>query len=109
MEALPLHTAQLMAATLSHIYLSKVLQYARNTCPDHVPDELHPYWRKREEIAIEGDCVMWGDQILIPTKLRKCVIEELHTAPPQVVCMKALAHSQSCLVAWIGSRDRRLC
>ena len=98
-EALPLHTAQLMAATCSDIHLSKVLQYTRNGWSDHVPDELRPYWRKREEIAIKGDCVMWGTRIIIPTKLRKRVIEELHTAHPGVVRMKALARSH---VRWPG-------
>ena len=88
-----------MAATRSDIHLSKVLQYARNGWPDHVPDELHPYWGKREEIAIEGDCVMWGTRLIIPTKLRKCVIEELHTAHPGVVRMKVLACSH---VWWPG-------
>ena len=90
-EALPIHTAQLMAA--SSWLLSKVLRCVRNGWPDHIPNELRPFWQKREEIAVEGDRVMWGTRVTVSDKLCKQVIEELHRAHPGVGHMKALAHN----------------
>ena len=57
-EALPIHAAQLMAATCSGLLLSKVVQYARQGRPDNVPDDVRPFWQKRVEIAVEGECLM---------------------------------------------------
>ena len=76
-----------------------MLQYARGGWADHVTDNLRPFWQKREEIAVEGDCVMWGTRVIVPDKLRKQIIEELHKAHPGVVHMKALTHSY---VLWPG-------
>ena len=98
-EALPVHAPQLMAATRSDRQLSKVLHYARHGWPEQVPEELHPYWRKRDELVVEGDCVMWGTRVIVPDKLRKRVIDELHRAHLGVVKMKALARSH---VWWPG-------
>ena len=42
---------------------------------------------------MEGDCLMWANRVVIPTKLRKPLIEELHTDHPGIVRMKAIARS----------------
>ena len=59
-ESLPVQVSQVMAATRSDPVLSRVLQYARTGWPSEVNGELQQFWRKREEIVIEGDCYV-GD------------------------------------------------
>ena len=51
---------------------------------------------------MEGDSVLWGVHVVIPVKLRYCVLEEMHRGHPGVVRMKALAHSH----VWWPELDR---
>ena len=44
-------------------------------------------------------CVMWGNRVIVPPKLRQRVLEELHTGHLGVVKMKAMARSY---VWWPG-------
>ena len=98
-DALPVHASQVMTATRTDPLLSKVLRYARTGWPLKTPEELRPYWLKKEEIAVEVDCVMWGTRVIVPSKLREKVLQELHRGHPGVVRMKALARSY---VWWPG-------
>ena len=106
-DTLPVHASQVMTATHTDPLLIKVMRYARTGWPAKVPDELHPLWRKREEIAVEGDCVLWGTRVIVPVKLCQQMLGELHRGHPGVVHMKALAHSH---VWWPGlDRDVEEC
>ena len=58
-----------------------------------MPEELIPFHRRREELMVEGDSVLWGHRVFIPTKLHRKVLEELHQGHPVVVRMKAIARS----------------
>lgn len=98
-DALPVHASQVMTATRSDPLLSKVLRYTRTGWPEQVPEELRSLWRKREELSVEGDCVLWGVRVIVPKRLRQQVLEELHRGHPGVVRMKALARSY---VWWPG-------
>ena len=42
---------------------------------------------------MEEDTVLWGVKVVVPSKLCKRVLNELHQGHPGVVQMKALAHS----------------
>ena len=93
MKVLPVKAAQIMAAMRSDAILSKVLYYLRHRWPDKVSDALVPFSRRRDELSIEGDCILWGTRVVVPTKLRERVLEELHQGHSGVVRMKALARS----------------
>ena len=84
-DALPLQALQVMSATRANLILRKVLRYARTDWPKHVSKELHPLWRKREEMCIESDCLLWGTRVIVPEKLRKQVLKELYRAHPRIV------------------------
>ena len=56
-------------------------------------EKLKPYVSRKDELSIEGGCVLWGGRVLIPEKLRQAVLEELHDVHPGVTRMKALARS----------------
>lgn len=91
--ALPLSNKDVERATRRDPILGKVLQYARKGWPGSVQEALKPYFQRKEELAIEGDCLLWGARVVIPTKLRNRLLSELHQDHPGVSRMKAIARS----------------
>ena len=104
LQVLPISAADLMAVTRSDPILSKVLRYLRKGWPEQIPDTLLPYWRKRNELTLEEDSILWGIRVVVPKKLREWFLDELHLSHPGVVRMKALAHSH----VWWPELDRHL-
>ena len=93
LDALPIQTAELASAKVADPVLSKVLKNVRRGWPERTPEVVHPYWQKRAELTIEGNCILWGVCVLIPAPLRERVVQELHRGHPGIVRMKSLAHS----------------
>jgi len=36
------------------------------------------YWKRRLEMSLKDECLMWGIRVIVPHKLRKVVLQELH-------------------------------
>ena len=86
------------ADVLSHLprqdaIVSKVLQYTRKGWPNTITDSLKPFSHRKNELTIEGECLLWGTRVIIPSKLRETVLKELHQGHPGVTSMKATARS----------------
>ena len=92
-DTLPVTAKQLKAATHQDSVLSKVLLYTKCGWPSTIPEVLKLYWKCRLEISLEDECIMWGIHVIIPYKLRKKVLQELHQSHVGIVRMKATAHS----------------
>ena len=89
--SLPVRAQEVAEATRSDPMLNKLLGFIRTGWPQTVPDALIPFWRRKEELSVEGDCIIWGCRVVIPEKLQKIVLEELHVGHPGIVRMKLLA------------------
>ena len=97
---LPVSSQQVQKATLSDPILRKVFQYTKNGWPSHVPEaDLEPFWSRRNDLTVEGDCVMLGIRVIVPQKLQDTVLQELHSSHPGIQRMKNLARSH---VWWPG-------
>ena len=94
-DSLPVTVSQVEAATRSDPVLSRVLRYTRTGWPVKVQEELKPYIRRKDELATEGDCLMWGIRVVIPKKLQCRVLQDLHSGHPGVVRMKSVARSHA--------------
>eukprot|EP00731_Ephydatia_muelleri_P002173 Em0001g2173a len=92
-EALPVTAMQLRKVTRQDPILSKVVTFTRNGWPSIVPENLKSYWTRRNELTVEGDCLMWGIRVVVPAKLQEHVLQELHKEHPGASRMKALARS----------------
>ena len=92
-ENLPVTAIQLRAATRHDPILAKVLLYIKHSWSTEVPENLKPYWTRRTEITVEGDCLMWGIRVIIPKKLQNAVLQELHQTHLGIVQMKKVARS----------------
>jgi hypothetical protein len=69
LDALPVTAVQLGQATHRDRTLAKVWRYTKSGWPQKFPDYLKPYWVRRHELTIEGDCLMWGIRVIVPLKL----------------------------------------
>ena len=70
-EALPVTSLQVAAATKKDTQLSLVLRYTQSGWPAEVPEVLLPYWNCKSEITIEQDCLLWGIRVVILQKWQR--------------------------------------
>ena len=59
-----------------------------DTCPTFTP-----FKKRFDELVAEEGILMWGYRVVMPTKLRPTILQELHEAHPGITRMKALARS----------------
>ena len=69
------------------------MTFTKRGWPDNVPEPLRPYWRRRHELTIEDDCLLWGTRVVVPQQLRANLLEELHRDHSGMSCMKTVARS----------------
>ena len=91
LELLPIQAQEVAAATAADRVLHKVLMALRTGWPGVVLTPLLPFWRRKEDLSVEGNSILWGCRVIVPEKLRKKVLSELHQGHPGVVRMKTLA------------------
>ena len=100
MEQLPLSARQITATTRKDPVLSRVLHAVQHGWPVSCgAAELQPFFNRRKELSSSSGCILWGNRVVIPTKHRADIVEELHEGHPGIVRMKALARSH---VYWPG-------
>lgn len=90
----PVDAGAIEVGTQSDEVLKKVLQYVRLGWPERVEEaEIKPYHHRRNELTVERGCIMWGFRVVIPTKLRFQLLQELHVGHLGIVKMKSVARS----------------
>ena len=92
-QVLPVTAKQVQTATRQDQILSQVFRYVQTGWPQHVDEAYKPIAHRKEELSIETGCLLWGNRVIIPTKLRSCLVKELHRDHPGASRMKAVAQS----------------
>lgn len=62
-------------------------------------EDFSPYRTKDIELSVEYDCILWGYRVVIPSKLRTTILQQLHESHLGIVKTKSLARSY---VWWPG-------
>lgn len=91
----PISSKSVSSETRKDEILSKVVYYTLYGWPNGEPmsDCLKSYFLKRNELSVEDNCVLWGYRIVIPSSLRKHILDELHCTHLGIVKMKSIARS----------------
>ena len=67
-----------------------------------LPHELHPYWNFRDELSVEDGLLTKGSRLLIPSTLRRKMLEQIHEGHQGIKkCMLKARDS----VFWPGISD----
>ena len=82
LQALPVTTDQVKTATRQDRVLSQVYQYTLQGWLKKITEEFKPFARRKHELTIEGNCILWGNRLVISLKLRPALLEELHKDHP---------------------------
>jgi transposase InsO family protein len=96
-ETWPLTPLAIAKATSTDSILQRVTQFIQSSWPTSFskkqnPD-LHPYFINRSSLSIMNDCIMKGDQVVIPSTLQTQVLRLLHKDHLGIVKMKQIARS----------------
>ena len=67
-EALPLTSHQVAAATKENPLLSQAFCYVQSSWSTEVAQDLLPHWNHRTEFTIKQGCLLWGIRVVIPQK-----------------------------------------
>ena len=94
LENTPLAAAQIKQWTRTDPVMSQVLLYATKGWPNSCQMEtLKPYFARKDEISIQDGCLMWGSRVIVPSRGRQRVLDELHACHPGMTKMKGLARA----------------
>lgn len=76
------------------VVLSKVIDFVNRGFPIYnIEESVKAYMLKANELSIEKGILMWGRRVVIPLKLRKKLLEELHSSHLGIVKTKSIARS----------------
>ncbi|XP_058036746.1 uncharacterized protein K02A2.6-like [Ahaetulla prasina] len=89
----PVTSKEVARASYKDITIRTVIGWVQKGWPAAPGERFKEFVKKREELSAQGGCLLWGDRVVIPEKLRKKVLELLHEGHPGIVRMKGLARS----------------
>ena len=66
LQVSPVSFDQVRRWTARDPVMSKVLRYVLQGWPATVEDSLLPYYRRKDELSVENNCLLWGARVIIP-------------------------------------------
>ena len=103
-EKCPISATGIAKESRTDPILSRVIFYVQNGWPNRVPEELKTFHQKQHELSVLNDCLLWGSRVVIPGKLRKKVLQELHEGHLGIAKMKAMARG----IFWWPNLDKEI-
>lgn len=97
-DKFPLDRIKLKAFIQEDHLLSQVYVYVKNGWPKQwstktCPADFTPYFRCRQALSIEDNCLFYRDRIVIPDKCRNDILKLLHQHHTGIIRMKPIARS----------------
>ena len=95
----PVTAADIARATVKDTVMAKVVRYLRDGWPSECDDGVKVFLRIKEELSLEGKCILRGMRVVVPPLQRPELLADLHQGHPAICQMKSLARS---FVWWPG-------
>ncbi|UYV64395.1 K02A2.6-like [Cordylochernes scorpioides] len=92
-EELPITAEEIATETEKDEVLSLAKFYTQQGWPEKVADHLRPYFQRKLELTVDGECLVWGMRVVIPPSLRIKMLTCLHETHSGMNKMKAVARS----------------
>ncbi|UYV65687.1 K02A2.6-like, partial [Cordylochernes scorpioides] len=92
-EELPITAEEIAKETEKDEVLSLAKFYTQQGWPEKVADHLRPYFQRKLELTVDGECLVWGMRVVIPPSLRIKMLNCLHQTHSGMYKMKAVARS----------------
>ncbi|UYV63361.1 K02A2.6-like, partial [Cordylochernes scorpioides] len=92
-EELPITAEEIATETEKDEVLSLAKFYTQQGWPEKVADHLRPYFQRKLELTVDGECLVWGMRVVIPPSLRIKMLNCLHETHCGMNKMKAVARS----------------
>ena len=73
--------------------LSRVKDFVMHGWPGKVDANLEPYYRRRDELSVDQNCVLWGLRVIIPERHQSALLQQLHEDHFGIVRTKAIARN----------------
>ncbi|XP_046753055.1 uncharacterized protein K02A2.6-like [Diprion similis] len=90
-ERLPIRADDIITGTRTDPILSRVYYFVMNGWPREIEIELKAYGIRATEITADNEVLMWGYRVLIASKFRQGLLEEIHTGHLGISKMKSIA------------------
>ena len=73
--------------------IQKVRKFLRHSWLPDLTGGLQQFKWRNDSLFIIDECLMFADHVVVPSKLRKAVLKQLHSGHPGINRMKAIARS----------------
>ena len=92
---LPVTADKIAKASLKDPDIATVLTAVQHGSWSHLlaKPTLLPYHRRRHELSVIDNCLIWGRRVVVPQVFRRSLLEELHCNHLGITKMKALARN----------------
>ncbi|UYV80368.1 K02A2.6-like [Cordylochernes scorpioides] len=77
-EELPITAEEIATETEKDEVLSLAKFYTQQGWPEKVTDHLRPYFQRKLELTVDGECLVWGMRVVVPPSLRIKILNCLH-------------------------------